>query len=498
MNLYLCRPLTLLSLLVGLLAGCSATFEIHTRKSPDKGQVDPSISDRLDVKANKEKAKNVILFVGDGMGVSTVTAARIFDGQSRGGQGEENALSFETFPHLALIKTYNTNQQVPDSAGTATAMHAGVKTRAGVIGIGPQARRQNCREALAHPLVSLVEIAEKKGKSTGVVTTTRLTHATPATAYAHLPERDWESNRFMPPEVWEEGCRDIAYQLAHFDVGDGLDVALGGGRSRFFGGNRQGIRLDKEDNLPAVWRARGKHRVYVETAEELAATQPGEQVLGLFSRSHLTYLAKRSSDSTEPLLSEMTAKAIELLRENDEGFYLLVEGGRIDHGHHDGYAGYSLLQAQEFAKAVQTALDMVDTSETLVMVTADHSHAFTISGYPTRGNPILGLVYGNNISGEPKNEPFLATDGLPYTTLGYMNGVGAVQGERTMPETGLHAIQQSLVPLAWPAIDGNVYPSETHGGEDVALYAKGPWSHLVGGVLEQQAIFHIIKYAFDW
>lgn len=487
-----------ISLIAGLLAGCSATIEFDTRGAPDKNRVDPSISERLSIKKNTRTAKNVILFVGDGMGVSTVTAARIFDGQSRGELGEDNVLSFETFPHVALIKTYNTNQQVPDSAGTATAMHAGVKTRAGVIGIGPEAHRQNCREALTYPLESLVEIAEKKGKSTGVVTTTRLTHATPATTYAHLPERDWESDLFMPREAWDEGCRDIAYQLAHFDIGDGIDVALGGGRTRFFGAKGKGIRRNAEDDLPAVWRRRGKNRVYVETAQQLAQTQPGEQVLGLFSRSHLTYLAKRKPDNTEPKLSEMTAKAIELLQDNEKGFYLLVEGGRIDHGHHDGYAGYSLLQAQEFAKAVQTALEMVDTSETLVLVTADHSHSFTISGYPTRGNPILGLVSGNDLTGEPKKEPYLADDGLPYTTLGYMNGVGAVKGQRTMPQTGLHAIQQSLVPLSWPAINGEVYPSETHGGEDVALYALGPWAHLVGGVLEQQAIFHIIKYAYDW
>ena len=83
-----------------------------------------------------ERARNVILFIGDGMGISTVTAARIYEGQKRGETGEENLLSFEKFPHTALIKTYNTDSQVPDSAGTATAMNAGVKTRIGFIGVG--------------------------------------------------------------------------------------------------------------------------------------------------------------------------------------------------------------------------------------------------------------------------------------------------------------------------------------------------------------------------
>ena len=125
-------------------------------------------------------ARNVILFIGDGMGVSTVTAARIFDGQSLGMSGEEYALVFETFPHVALVKTYNTNQQVPDSGGTATAMMSGIKTRAGVINVGPDAHRRACREALGLPLKPLGVMAKEQGKSVGVVTATRLTHATSA------------------------------------------------------------------------------------------------------------------------------------------------------------------------------------------------------------------------------------------------------------------------------------------------------------------------------
>jgi len=105
-----------------------------------------------DAPAPEPRAKNVILFIGDGMGISTITAARIYDGQKRGETGEENQLSFERFPNVALVKTYNTNAQVPDSAGTATAMHSGQKTRIGVLGIGPEAEKGVCRDALAYPL----------------------------------------------------------------------------------------------------------------------------------------------------------------------------------------------------------------------------------------------------------------------------------------------------------------------------------------------------------
>jgi len=176
-----------------------------------------------------------------------------------------------------------------------------------------------------------------------------------------------------------------------------------------------------------------------------------------------------------------------------------VEGALIDYGHHDSIAGYALLETQQFANAVATALDKVDLSETLVLVTADHSHTLTMGGYTTRGNPILGLVVGNDITGRPDKGPYLADDGLPYSILAYANGPGGVtELPRTVPRTEIDTVQQALVPLSYIKLDGTTEPEESHGGEDVALYANGPWSHLVGGVLEQNAVFHIITYAFGW
>ena len=144
------------------------------------------------------RAKNVILFIGDGMGISTITAARIYEGQKRGMTGEENSLSFEKFPQTALIKTYNTDAQVPDSAGTATAMNAAVKTRIGYIGVGEAAERGSCASGKANPLPSTAEIAKRAGLEVGIVTTTRITHATPAAVYGHAVNRDWESDKDIP------------------------------------------------------------------------------------------------------------------------------------------------------------------------------------------------------------------------------------------------------------------------------------------------------------
>ncbi len=162
---------------------------------------------------NSARAKNVILFVGDGMGVSTVTAMRILAGQRAGKSGEDHVLPFETFENTALIKTYNSNQQVPDSAGTATSLLSGMKTKAGFIGMGPTAFRGDCQSSKGAEIRTLLEMAAEAGLSTGIVTTARLTHATPAAAYAHSPERGWEADSDMPEIERAAGCRDIARQL---------------------------------------------------------------------------------------------------------------------------------------------------------------------------------------------------------------------------------------------------------------------------------------------
>lgn len=486
-------------LVVGCFAACGAHAQQDDSAEAAAG-VRETLRARAEMVANTATARNVILLVGDGMGVATVTAARIFDGQSRGGTGEENVLAFEALPHVALIKTYNTNQQVPDSAGTATAMSSGIKTRAGVIGVGPRARRGHCTEALANALPTLGELAEQRGKATGIVTTSRITHATPAAMYAHSAERDWESDRYMPEDARRGGCRDIAYQLAHFSAGDGLDVVFGGGLREFLGSARGGERPEPASDLIAEWRERSPKRRFISTRSELDSLQPEEQVLGLFADSHFAYVAERPQDSEQPSLAELTVKAIELLSRHEAGYYLMIEGARIDHGHHDGKAGYALLETQEFARAVQAVLDRVDLADTLVLVTADHSHTLTIAGYPTRGNPMLGLVIGNDATGEPNAAPSVAADGEPYATLAYQNGPGAAlpRAGRPAPAVGVQALQQALVPILDIDLAGEMTYSETHAGEDVAAYAAGPWSHLVGGVLEQHALFHVIVHAFGW
>ncbi|WP_163831039.1 alkaline phosphatase [Spartinivicinus ruber] len=456
--------------------------------------------------SNTALARNVILFVGDGMGVSTVTAARILDGQLKEKAGEENLLAFEKLPYVGLSKTYNTNQQTADSAGTMTAMVTGVKTLAGVISVGQQAIRGDCETSKQHKVMTLLEQAEEAEMSTGVVTTARITHATPAATYAHTPERNWEDDKDLPTAAKRAGCKDIARQLVEFSYGDGLEVALGGGRRSFLPDNqadpeepnKTGTRGDGR-NLVNEWLTQYDKSQFVWNAKQFKAVKAEnvDHLLGLFNRSHMAFEADRSDDKGgEPSLSEMTSKAIKVLEKNENGFFLMVEGGRIDHGHHAGNAYLALHDTVEFANAVATARKMTDSRETLIIVTADHSHVFTMGGYPTRGNPILGKVVGNNSKGQPNTKPTLAADGMPYTTLGYYSGLGAIHDQSGRRQVGRLNItdistnaknyfQEALVPMS----------AETHGGEDVAIYASGPWAFLFHGVHEQNYIYHVMAHA---
>ncbi|MEX0297630.1 MAG: alkaline phosphatase [Kordiimonas sp.] len=484
-------------LATALLAGCSTAVKepaTSTTRSDVIGTTDSwlaegsaTIQAKLKQKPNKRRAKNVILFVGDGMGISTLTAGRIMEGQMAGHSGEENLLSFEQFPYTALVKTYNVDAQVADSAGTASALNTGTKTRIGSINTAPDHPQAVCKGMMDNAPTPLAHYAEKIGMSTGIVSTARLTHATPAAVYAHSPIRRWESDINLTDEAKENGCIDIASQITAPMGGNGLEVALGGGRANFLPEGSGGVRKDGK-NITELWSEGRANATYVSTAEELANINldETEHLFGLFNDSHLTFDAMRPEE--EPSLAEMTEVAIKSLSKNKKGYYLMVESGRIDHGHHDGNAFSALTETAALSEAVRKALELVDTKDTLILVTADHSHAFTIAGYPRRGNPILGLVIPPEST---DNEYKLAEDGKPYTTVGYQNGPGAIKGERK-------ALSQSEV-LEPKFKQQSAIPTrgETHGGEDVALFATGPWAHLAKGTIEQNVIFHIMDHALQ-
>lgn len=443
------------------------------------------------------KAKNVILFTADGNGVGSNYAIRLYSGQLAGGLGDDYVQPQETFPNLALVKTYSTNGQTPDSAPTAVAMNAGIKTKNDLINVTDGVAVGDCAAGLENTVTTFAEIASGMGKSVGVISTARITHATPAAVYAKSAHRDWENNSSIP-----EGCAqlDIAAQLIEQMKSGVIDIALGGGRSQFLpkevtdSEGKEGARTDGR-NLVEEAKTAGFTVVEADT-DFMALTVGNAPVLGLFDPSHMKYEQDRTG---EPSLADLTKSAITALSANEGGFYLNIEGGRVDHANHAGNLHRAVVDGKAFADAIAVAMEMTNMEDTLIIVTADHEHAISFNGYCGRGTPITGLCMKINEAGvEHTGEPELAADGKPYTVAGFLNGAGSVMIEQadktfsgTRPDLTQEQamdpdyLQQALIPMA----------SETHSGEDVALFARGPWAHLFGGVIEQNVIFHVMNHA---
>lgn len=428
-------------------------------------------------------AKNVILFIGDGMGPTVLTATRLFK------VGEEGNLEMMKLPRSARIKTFSNDAQTTDSAPSMAAYTTGVKMNNEVIAMSSDTKAvapgkdvngnktvNNCSSDNGKPVPTILELAKAAGKSVGAVTTTELTHATPAATYAHICHRD--------------AAYDIAAQAVpggtgfNQALGDGVDVLMGGGANHWtpYSASNKGGRNDNRD-LTAEMKAQGYS--YVTTQNELAKVTSGK-VLGLFSsKSHLDYELDRvakGAANTQPSLSEMTAKAIDLLSKNSQGYFLMVEGGRIDHALHGTNAKRSLTDAVALDEAVKTALGKVDLSNTLIVVTADHDHTMTINGYSAKGNPVLDLV--KNGDGSTQND----ADGKPFTTLVFGNGPNRPDVRPALTSDQVMAndyLQETGVKLT----------SETHGGGDVMLFADGAGSNRFKGTLDNTKVFGKLREA---
>jgi alkaline phosphatase len=500
------RHALLASLCATALAACATSPEATiSAATPVQAQDSYYVAAHADMEKRaaergSPRAKNVILFIGDGMGIATITAARIYAGQAKGVDGESYRLAMEQLPYSAFSKTYTHDSQVADSAPTATAMTTGVKSWNGTLGVTQGADVTDCTTAATHPTESLWVLAERAGLATGVISTARLTHATPGATYAITTERDWENDGLISAAGKAAGCHDIAQQFLDWQAanGDGMDVVLGGGRENFLPttesdpeyAGKTGARTDGRD-IAAEWKAASPNRTVVtDKAGFDAFNFKGDgQILGLFEPSHMQYDLDRPKDGKgEPSIADMTKAAITRLSRDDRGFVLMVEGGRVDHALHASNAARALSDAAALDDAIAAAVAMTDPKETLIIVTADHSHTLMIQGYPQRNNPILGLVQNGG-----KLE--LGRDGKPYTTLSFANGPGSICTKQPddkwlcdrkdltqVDTTALDFQQPSLTPLG----------SETHGGEDVAIFAGGPGAQLFSGTMEENEIFHVM------
>nr|1K7H_A Chain A, Alkaline Phosphatase [Pandalus borealis]1K7H_B Chain B, Alkaline Phosphatase [Pandalus borealis] len=452
-----------------------------------------ALDKQLGIKLREKQAKNVIFFLGDGMSLSTVTAARIYKGGLTG-KFEREKISWEEFDFAALSKTYNTDKQVTDSAASATAYLTGVKTNQGVIGLDANTVRTNCSYQLDESLFtySIAHWFQEAGRSTGVVTSTRVTHATPAGTYAHVADRDWENDSDVvhdreDPEI----CDDIAEQLVFREPGKNFKVIMGGGRRGFFPEEA----LDIEDGIPGE-REDGKHLItdwlddkasqgatasYVWNRDDLLAVDIAntDYLMGLFSYTHLDTVLTRDAEM-DPTLPEMTKVAIEMLTKDENGFFLLVEGGRIDHMHHANQIRQSLAETLDMEEAVSMALSMTDPEETIILVTADHGHTLTITGYADRNTDILDFAGISDL------------DDRRYTILDYGSGPGyhiTEDGKRYEPT------EEDLKDINFRYASAAPKHSATHDGTDVGIWVNGPFAHLFTGVYEENYIPHALAYA---
>lgn len=269
--------------------------------------------------------RNVILMIGDGMGPAQVSLARLSL------ESSSPALFMDSMPYAAYVMTRSANAVVTDSAAAATALATGYKTNNGMISVLPDGTS----------VETILERAMKLGKSVGLVTTTTITHATPAAFGAHVNSRGDES--------------DIAIQY----VEKKIDVLLGGGKAMFVPKTSKGGR----DLLAEAERA---GYIVVDSRDALLSAK-GSKLLGLFQDGALT------TEAPEPTLAEMTEKAIQTLCTDRDGFFLMVEGGQIDWRCHDNDRVGTVKQVLQFDLAVGKALAFAQRREdTLVIVTADH------------------------------------------------------------------------------------------------------------------------------
>ncbi|XP_034951620.1 alkaline phosphatase-like [Chelonus insularis] len=453
------------------------------------------LKESLSYKWNENIAKNVILFIGDGMSIDTATASRIYRA------GETSNLAWEKLPHVGLIKTYNTNKKVADSASTATALFSGVKTNYNVVGVDSHVQLNDC-DASLNPkfhVSSIIEWAQEAGKDTGFVTTTRVTHATPAPLYAHSPNRKWECENEIPET--SKKCKDIAKQLIENTPGKNIKVIMGGGR-QMLQSNVSGTEIDPIDtwacystdgrDLINDWVQDKKLRNFsykvVQNNKELRSLDPTniEFLLGIFANGHLRMDWERvDSSEGQPSLEEMTKMAIKVLEKSSKGYLLVVEGGLIDYAHHRGHAAQALRETVRLSDAVNATINAVDLSDTLIIVTSDHSHSMSFNGYSDRNNSILGIAQSSKY------------DGIPFTTLSYSTGgvnnkaYTVIDGEAVR----IDPRDSDTLHFNYSQQAGIITDEAYHGGGDVAIYAKGPFAHLIHSTHEQNYIAYVIGYA---
>ncbi|MBU1041227.1 MAG: alkaline phosphatase [Proteobacteria bacterium] len=410
-------------------------------------------------------ARNVIVLIADGTGAEQYTLARWY----KGAPLAQDAIL------TGMVRTFIADSVVADSAPAATAFATGVRSSDKFISVGPKAKVLNGQpvppEALRYrPLATVLEGARLQGRATGIVATSRVSHATPAAYLAHVPSRAMET------EIMEQAV----YQ--------GVDVVLGGGRGYLTPKDAGGSRKDGRDLLP-VLRQRGYE--LPTKADELAAAK-GPKIFGLFAKSHMAADLDRAAIAAgEPGLEDMTAKAIAVLSKNPKGFFLMVEGSQIDWADHANDPAHLISDLMAFDRSVQTALDFAKKrKDTLVVVVSDHNtggmsigNASTSGTYsqmsleallePLRKMHVSGETLWKGLGKEPTPEKVqravLEGWGMEISPEEARKVIAVAAARKEDP---YYALGEVLCPehtqLGWT--------THGHTGGDVPLFAFGPGS----------------------
>lgn len=393
------------------------------------------------------RPRSVILLIGDGMGISQVTLGRMVNGAP---------LALDGFPVAGFSATSSTSCAVTDSAAAGTALSTGVRTRNHAVGVDPE----------GHSLVTLLEAARDAGMRTGVVTTTRVTHATPAAYFAHVEERDDEAA--------------IVQDL----VRSRIDVALGGG-ARYF-----------SDDARSALRDAG-YRV-VTSGADLDALPPGTKTIGLFSASHMAYEVDRDGTS-EPSIEAMTRAALRILGGDGRPFFIMIEGGRIDHACHAHDAASAAQDLIAFDRAVAACRSFAaDHGDVLVVVTADHATgAMGISEFVDLPGLRAARASAESVAPLIRQAPDVQAarraareaSGLPDLADDVIQAIRqAAPPYGPGVRTG-HAYSQALGVFFYPVPEYEQM-TDTHGhdGADVPIYAAGPGATEFAGSMENRQI----------
>uniref|UniRef100_A0A5K3FPB1 Alkaline phosphatase n=1 Tax=Mesocestoides corti TaxID=53468 RepID=A0A5K3FPB1_MESCO len=442
-----------------------------------------------------KRAKNVIMLLGDGMGMPTISAGRFYSAQKYDQNGSSSIHPFEYWPFNTMARTYDLETMVTDSASSATAYLTGTKTRTGMIGLDGTVGYQQCGVwPKSSYTESVLEAAVKAGKATGIVTSTRITHASPSGCYGHVSFRDLEDDsavhKMCPEQAAAMPCQDLACQLITYNPD--INVMIGGGQKYFYpdtvelpsDAKTKGTRLDKQ-NLAQMWidnqEKKGRKYCYISKPTDLANCNADEvdYILGLPYGSHMPYTHELTWE--EPTLLQYVQTAVKVLERQKQGYFLFIESGRIDHAHHDNEGRRSLDEMAHFDLIVTYLQNTVNLNETLIILTADHSHTFELVGQPGRFQNILGLdqYYSQHTN-----------DKMPLQGLNYMNGPNGLTNESRKNPAVLDTYawtykQQTLVPLSFAS----------HGGDDVGVYATGPMSAIFHVTVDNTMIAQAMKFA---